>query len=198
VTRAAAAALVAGTAAAPVLPGRRGVERLDRRLLSALVARRSPALKRPAVGLTALAEPAVVLPTCALAAAVGLARGVPAGVVARQVGWAAAGIGARRLLAEAVRRGRPPESWWWHAPAGHSYPSRHVTWAVLGFGVAADVTGVGRRLRPSAIVLTAVVASTRLVLAVHWPSDVLAALVFSFAWRRLSTPNRSARSPARS
>jgi membrane-associated phospholipid phosphatase len=104
----------------------------------------------------------------------------------------------RRVIAEAVRRQRPPESWWWATPNGYSYPSRHVVWAVLGYGAAADLLGAGGARREVIALLRAPavgVAATRVVLAVHWPSDVLAAAVFAASWRRLAAEDADARRP---
>lgn len=191
--RASAAVQVTAVVAAPLLPGRTAVQHLDRALLSFVVAHRPARLRTPAVRLTKLAEPVVLVPAGGIAALVALVRGAPPGDVARRIGWVAIGIGARRLLAETVRRERPPESWWWHTPSGYSYPSRHVTWAVLGGGLVADLVG-GLAVRRLATGLSGAVVATRIVLAVHWPSDVLAAVMFSLGWRRLSTPTPRGRS----
>lgn len=188
--RGAALTGLAAVAIAPLVPARRSVERMDHALLQAVVARRPDAVRIPAVRLTELAEPTVILPLCVVAAARALSRRTSPPEVLGRLGWAAAGIGLRRGLAETVRRGRPPAAWWWHSPSGFSYPSRHVTWAVLGLGTAADLLGGGPGYRRAAAALTAGVVATRVLLAVHWPSDVVAALVYSAAWRRLSTPTR--------
>lgn len=196
-TRVAALAGLAAVAIAPLVPARRAVERMDRAVLEAVVARRPPDVRTPAVRLTEVAEPAVIVPLCAVAAAAALSRRTPPREVLARLGWAAAGVAVRRGLAETVRRGRPPAAWWWHAPSGFSYPSRHVTWAVLGFGVAADLHGGGRPYRRATAALTVGTVATRVLLAVHWPSDVVAALLYAAAWRRLSTPTpRVPRSPA--
>lgn len=183
-SRAAGAAAVIGMALVPLAPGRSAVERADQRTLAALVAHRPDAVRPVATGVTTLSEPVVVVPVLAAAMARAARRGTPWLRVLATVGWAAAGIGLRRVLAQVVGRGRPPRSWWWHRPSGFSYPSRHVTWAVLGFGAAADLVD-GVPFRRAASALTCGAAGTRLLLAVHWPSDVAAALVFSAGWRAL-------------
>lgn len=184
-----AAVTLAVVALAPLTPAREPVQRRDRALLTAVVTRRSPGWVGPALRLTALAEPAVVLPVCAAAATAAHRRGVPPARSTRVLAGAAAGIAGRRLLAGAVRRQRPPSSWWWHTPSGYSYPSRHVTWAVLGYGAAADLLHLSG---PADFLMrtgpTTAVAATRLVLAVHWPSDITAALAFAVAWRTLIRP----------
>lgn len=183
-SRAGGAVAVAVVALAPLAPGRSAAQRADQRMLAALVTHRPDAVRSVAIGVTTLSEPVVVVPVLAAAMAGAVRRGTPWPRVLATVGWAAAGIGLRRALAQIVGRGRPPTSWWWHRPSGFSYPSRHVTWAVLGFGAASDLLdGVPSRRAASA--LTCGVACTRLLLAVHWPSDVAAALAFSTGWRAL-------------
>lgn len=185
-------------AAGALLPRTRvidAVQDLDERLLTAVVARRRPGWRRPARLLTALAEPAPVVLLWSTAALWAWCRGVPAAVVLRAGTRAAAGIAARRALAEAVHRERPQRSWWWATPTGFSYPSRHVTWALLGFGAAADVlasAGADRR-RIRTVVAGAItgVGATRLVLALHWPSDVAAAIAMGDAWRTLTSGRRA-------
>lgn len=185
--RAGAAAVVAAVALAPLTPLRRPVQRLDRTALGALVERRPKRWQEPARRLTALAEPAIVLSACAVAAARALRHGTPAGSLARALASAAGGIAVRRALAESLHRARPPSGWWWDTPSGFSYPSRHVTWAMLGWGTAVALLvpePAPRRIATAA--LTTTVAATRLLLAVHWPSDVAAAVAFSMSWRALT------------
>ena len=181
-----AGAVVAAVVAGPATPVRDVVERADHRVLSWVVDRRPTAWRLPARRLTALAEPAVVLPVVAASAAWATCTGVPVARTARVLGIAGVGLAARRALEETVRRSRPPSEWWWQQPSGYSYPSKHVTWAALGYGAAADLVGDGRLpARSVATVVATSVAGTRLVLAEHWPSDVLAAAGLALAVRRL-------------
>jgi membrane-associated phospholipid phosphatase len=181
-----AGAVVAAVVAGPATPARDLVERADHRVLSWVVDRRPAAWRLPARRLTALAEPSVVLPVVAVSAAWAAYTGVPVPRVARVLGIAGAGLAARRTLEETVRRSRPPSEWWWQQPSGYSYPSKHVTWGVLGYAAAADLVGDGRLpVRALATALATTVAGTRLVLAEHWPSDVLAATGLALAVRRL-------------
>ena len=85
---------------------------------------------------------------------------------------------ARRALAELIGRRRPPERLWrthWTRP---SFPSRHTTLATLGAGLVADAlttTNPARAVaRDAAVAVAAGVGVSRLVLGVHWPTDVLA------------------------
>jgi membrane-associated phospholipid phosphatase len=185
-SRLAAGAVVVAVASVPATPLRNLAERADRVVLSSIVDRRRTAWRVPARRLTALAKPSAVLPVVAASTVWATYRSVPGTRVARVLGVAGAGIAARRLLEETVRRSRPPSDWWWQKPSGYSYPSKHVTWSVLGYGAAADLIGDSwPPARGLATALSTVVAGTRLVLAEHWPSDVLAAAGLSSAMRRL-------------
>ena len=185
-SRLAAGAVVAAVASLPATPLRGPAQRADRSVLSWVVDRRPTAWQMPARRLTAVAEPSAVVPVVAASAGWASYCGVPRTRVAHVLGVAGAGLAARRLLEETVRRSRPPSEWWWQEPSGYSYPSKHVTWAVLGYAAAADLAGDGRLpARSLAIAVSTVVAGTRLVLAEHWPSDVIAAAGLALALRRL-------------
>jgi undecaprenyl-diphosphatase len=182
-------ASVVAVAAVPGLPAWAHVEQVDRAVLRAVVRRRPASSRRLSAVVTEVAAPPVVVAITSGTAAWAVHRAVAPSTVAGIAATAAAGIAARRALAEAVGRRRPPADWWWAQPSGHSYPSRHVTWAVLGFGAAADLLTASGAARPARAVRLApvlLVAPTRLLLAVHWPSDVVAAVAFARAWRALA------------
>lgn len=177
--------LVVVTAAPAVLAGG-ALHRLDSAVLVGVVEHRRLAWSRPVNRLTQVASPPAVLGGVIAAAVWSLHRGVPPRAAGRALTTAATGIAVRRVLAELVRRPRPPEAWWWATPSGFSYPSRHVAWAVFGYGAMADllqtagspaIAGWARVAPPT------VVAMTRVLLAVHWPSDVAAAVLFAAGWR---------------
>jgi membrane-associated phospholipid phosphatase len=183
--RLAAAATLAAVAAAPALDAHGLLRRADFAVLSAIVAHRPPGCTEPARRLTRLAEPPVVLPVVGAATVWATVRGRSPGTVAT----AACGIGVRRGLAEVIGRSRPPAAWWWDQPTGPSYPSRHVTWAALGYGATADLlagTTPATAARTGCLAVTAAVAVTRVLLGVHWPSDVAAGIAFAASWRALT------------
>lgn len=118
------------------------------------------------------------------------------------VGTLAAAAGLRRVSAELLGRARPPRRYWRADWTGPSFPSRHTALATLGAGLVADTLARSRPMRGPAFLVGGVVGLSRIVLGVHWPTDVLAgwafgwlALVLSRSWRlgassRATTPDR--------
>jgi undecaprenyl-diphosphatase len=186
-----AVATLAIVACAPATPVWCVVTHVDNVVLAQVVRWRRAAWRRPAAVATELAAPAFVVAAVAATTAYARRRAVPATAIGEVVTVAGLGLAVRRALAEVVRRDRPAASLWWSEPSGFSYPSRHVTWAVLGFGAVADLLAAAgtrqRVVRTTRAAPGAVVAATRVLLAVHWPSDVAAAVGFSVAYRDLAT-----------
>lgn len=97
----------------------------------------------------------------------------------------AVAVVAAFVLKEAVRRARPvlphPVA---HA-SGFSFPSGHALGSAAAYASLALVLGGRWAPRPVrvlvAIVVPAVVATTRVLLGVHFPSDVVAGLVLGWA-----------------
>jgi undecaprenyl-diphosphatase len=178
-----AIALLLGLWLAMLLLGGPG-DAADRRALGLF---HFPALVPAALLVTRLGNAYVLLPLCAVAAATlawaGRRRAALLFVVL---------ILSGRLLVEIekrlVARPRPDPSGRLDSVASMSFPSAHAansTIAWLGLALlAADP-----RLRPAAVaaalVLAVLVGLTRLVLAVHWPSDVIAGWAFGAAWTLL-------------
>lgn len=108
-------------------------------------------------------------------------------VVARQRrSWAPVGLGAGALVLLGaldnsvkilVARPRPPLVWQAMPAHGASFPSGHALWSAGVVLIVVVLLGA-RRGRPVlvalAVLVAVLVAAARLVLAVHYPSDVLA------------------------
>ena len=111
---------------------------------------------------------------------------VAALVAARARSWVPAGIsvGALLLLAvldngvkAVVARPRPPSAW--HAMSAHglAFPSGHALWSAGVLLLVVVLVGPcrGRRVLPvGGMLLVILVAASRVVLGVHYPSDLLA------------------------
>jgi membrane-associated phospholipid phosphatase len=179
-------------------PGHRALNWTDESLLAVVVAHRPESWAAPARQLTGLATPPVVIPAVAGAAGWAALHHSSTRTLVGIVASNFAGIVVRRCLAEAIGRDRPPSRWWWDQPSGPSYPSRHATWAALGSQAVADLlraADVHPQPGLMEVGMPAVVAATRVLLAVHWPSDVAAALVFARAWRQLTAVHSSTGRP---
>ncbi|MFD2474791.1 phosphatase PAP2 family protein [Amycolatopsis silviterrae] len=110
---------------------------------------------------------------------------VGASCLARADRWAphlltlATATAVRRVTAELISRQRPPERLWRASWSGPSFPSRHTALGTLGLALAA-----GNVLpRPAAVTVAgaAAIGLSRIVLGVHWPSDVLGGWLFAAA-----------------
>ena len=128
------------------------------------------------------------------------------------VGFVVLAFGGQFAIAELVKavvgRGRPDIL---HLTgfSGSSFPSGHATAAAAMFMAAALLLGRGRTSRVTkavlvglAVGLAAAVASTRVLLGVHWFTDVLAGLLLGWAWfamllHRLRRPAHAVRRPGR-
>lgn len=172
--------------------------RFDTQVLSLIVAHRRPALARAARAVTILGEPAVALSAVAAAAAWrGIhdrGSGSDRAVLGRVTVALAAGVGGRAVLCRAIRRVRPPATIWRAVPEGASFPSKHTTYAGLcgGLVVFLAAPGSSAHVRTAALGAATVVGASRLVLGVHWPSDVMVAgaLVSGLLSWVVHTPSR--------
>lgn len=126
-----------------------------------------------------------------------LGRPVPSAVallllallVVRLVGWRHAALvlaaGTVSLPAVTIKaivgRSRPSEA---TAAIGYSFPSGHTAWAVAVFGILA-VIAIRRRQWPGAAVcgtVAVIMGPSRVLLGVHWLSDVVAGYAVGTAW----------------
>jgi membrane-associated phospholipid phosphatase len=124
-------------------------------------------------------------------------------VAARRTGrWVMVLIGPLLLLiGQAVRGGasvvidrpRPPRADWIQFAAGHSFPSGHSTTAALSYALVLLLVVRGIRSGAARAVLAcvliavaALVGVSRVVLGMHWPTDVLGAWSLALALAALS------------
>lgn len=142
-----------------------------------IVAVRPAGVVTTAVVASTAGQPAVVIAVLVVAAAVTAWR-------ARSWAPVAVGAGAVALLGVVdngvkviVARARPPEVW--HAMPAHglSFPSGHALWSAGVLLLVVVLVGPVRA-RPAvaviALLAVVVISGSRLVVAVHYPSDVLA------------------------
>jgi membrane-associated phospholipid phosphatase len=185
---------------------------LDRWLHRLAVEHRTPVLGI-ARAWTHLGETPVILPLLLLA-------GV---VYARRLGrWLFAVVGLLLLLAGTalryaamviIDRPRPPVGDWARFASGTSFPSGHTTTSALGYGLILLLLADSVR-RPAGkaalagllLVVAALVGVSRVVLGVHWPTDVFggwclalfAASLSALVLRRLAARSGAAAVPAAS
>ncbi|MFJ1697101.1 phosphatase PAP2 family protein [Streptomyces sp. NPDC088252] len=108
------------------------------------------------------------------------------------------GQGVRYGLMRLIARPRPPLGDWATHASGFAFPSGHATTSALMAGLLLTAIGVrahGRRvprpLRAAVAVLVvcwaAAVGLSRVLLGVHWATDVLAGWLFAAVWVGLGT-----------
>jgi membrane-associated phospholipid phosphatase len=158
---------------------------VDRALLDAA---HIPALVPAARLLTRLADWRVMLPLSFAAAALLIVRQAP-----RRALLLLTVVLSGRLLVELQKvefaRARPDPHFQLDAVRSMAFPSGHAAYAMmlwLGIALLAVPSGKPRGIAVLAALLLAFsIGSTRLVLAVHWPSDVIGGWAFGAAWTLL-------------
>ncbi len=162
--------------------------RADPVILQWVVEQRTPALTRAAQAVTHLGDTWIVVSVVTITAtALARARRYRLGVF---VAAASAGAGIATLATKyVVDRPRPPEALWLAPASGPAFPSGHATQSVACFSAIAVAGIVLAPRSPVRIVLAATavaialgVGSSRIYLAVHWPSDVLCGWAVATLW----------------
>ncbi len=154
---------------------------LDARLLRGLGASRGSPVAHVALGVTSLGDTVPLVTLLVLAGVVAPMRwGGGWRVLLLPIVATALGRLLCDLLKVAVARPRPPVNLWAGSASGFAFPSGHATSAMAGFLTWAVVLAMGwpagrRRVLivASGVVLAVLVGLSRIVLSVHWPTDVI-------------------------
>jgi membrane-associated phospholipid phosphatase len=158
---------------------------LDRQIYEALYAGDRPLLLAVARFFTALGEPTVLIGAGVIVAAWLFYRGH------RHLPWVLIAIVATgRGLSEAqkyrVARVRPDLEPHLVVVKTSSFPSGHATSSMIFFLTLALVLGAGTRWRRPAVagamLLSLAIGTSRVMLGVHWPSDVVGGWAFGLLW----------------
>lgn len=104
--------------------------------------------------------------------------------------WLFLTIVSGRLAVEATKlvvlRPRPPRVDWLEIVKSWSFPSSHSAGTMMTCVALALLFGRGKRTMAAALLAALAIGWTRVALAVHWPSDVLAGWGFGLLWLGLS------------
>jgi membrane-associated phospholipid phosphatase len=158
---------------------------LDRQIYEALYAGGRPALLAIARFFTALGEPTVLIGAGVVVAAWLFYRGH------RRLPWVliaivAIGRGLSELQKYWVARVRPDLEPHLVVVKTSSFPSGHATSSMIFYLTLALVLAAGTRWqRPAAvgaILLSLAIGTSRVMLGVHWPSDVIGGWAFGLLW----------------
>jgi len=149
---------------------------------------RVPALVPAARLLTRLGDWTLLLPLTLVAAAA-LAWFVSRRSALIYVGLILGGRALVELEKVAIGRARPDENGRLVHVATLSYPSAHAAYSMIAWLGLALLAARSRRTRTVAVALALTLAflvgASRLVLAVHWPSDVIGGWAFGAGWTLL-------------
>lgn len=158
---------------------------LDRQVYEALYAGQSPGLVAVARFFTAIGDPTVLIIAGLLSALWLWFAGH------RHLPWVLAAIVlVGRGLSEAqkywIARVRPDAEPHLVVVQTSSFPSGHATSSMVFFLTLALVLGSGRRGHPlwvaGAVLLSILIGISRVMLGVHWPSDVIGGWAFGMLW----------------
>lgn len=162
-----------------------GTGPLDRAAYEAIYAGDRPALVAAARLATALGQPAILI-TATVACALWLWHDgrLRLGLVLLTV--AMAGRGLNELQKLAIARPRPQLEPHLVAETTYSFPSGHANSSMIFFLVLALALTGNSRWRwwaiAGAILLSLLIGTSRVMLGVHWPSDVIAGWAFGALW----------------
>lgn len=158
---------------------------LDRRIYEALYAGGRPAIRAVALGLTALGDPTFLIAAGLLCASWLFYAGH------RHLPWVlvaivAIGRGLSELQKYWIARVRPDMEPHLVVVKTSSFPSGHATSSMVFFLTLALVLTSGTRRRflavACAILLSFLIGISRVMLGVHWPSDVVGGWAFGMLW----------------
>ena len=162
-----------------------GAGSLDRTIYEALYAGRSPALLLIARVFTALGEPTVLVGASAVCALwlwrVGRGR---VGLMLLLI--ALIGRGLSEVQKYSIARVRPALEPHLVVVKTSSFPSGHATSSMIFYlTLALALTAGTRWSRPAAagaVTLSLLIGTSRVMLGVHWPSDVIGGWAFGMLW----------------
>jgi undecaprenyl-diphosphatase len=158
---------------------------LDQAIYEALYAGRIPALVAVARFFTALGEPTVLI-SASVAAALWLwyagHRHLPFVLIAITL----VGRGLSQLQKYWIARGRPDLEVHLVVVKSSSFPSGHASSAMIFYLAMALALTAGTRWHRAAaagaVLLSLLVGISRVMLGVHWPSDVIGGWAFGMLW----------------
>jgi undecaprenyl-diphosphatase len=162
-----------------------GTDRMDRTIYQALYAGHRPVLLAVARALTALGEPTVLIAACVLCAL--------------WLWYAGRGrLGITLLLIALIGRGLSEVQKYWVARARpdlqphlvvvktQSFPSGHASSSMIFYLARALALTTHSRWRREAVggavLLSLLIGTSRVMLGVHWPSDVIGGWSFGMLW----------------
>jgi undecaprenyl-diphosphatase len=158
---------------------------LDRAIYEAMYAGRKPVLAGIAHIFTALGEPTVLITVGVLMALWLWYKGhrhLPAAII----GITMVGRGLTELQKYWIARGRPDLETHLVVVKTSSFPSGHATGSMIFYLTMALVLAQGARWRrlavAAAILMSMLVGISRVMLGVHWPSDVIGGWAFGLLW----------------
>jgi undecaprenyl-diphosphatase len=155
---------------------------VDRALLDTLAAPHGSWAAETAVGVTALGDTVPVLTILVVAGVLAPVRW-GGGWRLLLLPWASAAVAflCASVIKDVMARARPPESGWASPARGFAFPSGHTATSTAGYLVLAllvsGLTPMARHRRhvlAGGLAIALLVGASRVVLGVHWPTDVIA------------------------